>query len=86
MKIVFFLENNQYLEVEPENLQLRQVSPGQASLGVTLERPKQDAEGLSVLDENDKPVMEPAFASLVNYAVDIRMPKAKKKTSNEANA
>ena len=71
MKIIFLLDNNAYLEVTPENLQLRQLSVGQAALGVNLTVPLNNDDGTPKLDADGKPQTAITYYSLVNYAVDI---------------
>jgi hypothetical protein len=81
MKITFFLDNNQYLETEPDKLQLMHVAPDQAAIGVNVNVPKLDDEGKPILDEDKQPILEPRFASLVSYAVNLKVVKVKEKKS-----
>jgi hypothetical protein len=67
------LDNNEYVEVTPEALQLRQIEPGQTALGITV--PAKDEQGNDV----------PGYRPFIHYAVDIAVPKTPvEQTINEA--
>jgi hypothetical protein len=71
MKIVFLLDNNAYLEVTPEQLQLRPIAPGQSALGVNLTVPIRNDDGTPKLDADGRVQTTISYYPLVNYAVDI---------------
>lgn len=65
MKIIFLLDNKEFLEVDPSGLQLRQISDGQASLGVEVTVPK----------DKDTTETQQAFRPLINYPVNLSVPQ-----------
>lgn len=70
MKVIFLLDNNAYLEVPPENLQLRQLGVGQAALGVNLNVPVRNEDGTPKVDAEGRPQTVISYYPLINYAVD----------------
>lgn len=74
MKVIFLLDNNEYVEVDPEVLQLRQLSPGQSALGLTVTVPATNEDGSPILDADGKPAANLAFRPFINYAVDLVVP------------
>jgi hypothetical protein len=74
VKIIFLLDNDAYLEVTPENLQLRSVGPGQAALGVNITVPVRNEDGTPKLDADGKPQTAIQPLHLINYAVDLIVP------------
>jgi|SRR5208337_2808608 len=74
MKVIFLLDNNEYVEVDPTNLQLRQLAPGQAALGLNVVVPVRNEDGTPKLGENGQPQTAVAYRPLVNYAVDLVVP------------
>jgi hypothetical protein len=71
MKAIFLLDNNEYVEVEATALQLRQLGPGQAALGLTLTVPLKNEDGTPQLDDKGQPVTSLAFRPFINYLVDL---------------
>lgn len=75
MRIIFLLDNNEYVEVDPTKLQLRQVSPGQSALGVEVNVPLRNEDGSPQVTEEGLPLTQVAFRPFVNYPVDLSVPK-----------
>jgi hypothetical protein len=76
MKILLLLENNEYVEIDPAALQLRQQAPGQSSVGFAVNVPLKNDDGTPQLDAEGKPVLAPGFYSIINYEVDLVVPTA----------
>jgi hypothetical protein len=76
MKVVFLLDNNEYVEIAPEKLQIRQVGPGQSALGVEVTVPVRNEEGVATVDADGKPVTQTGFRPFINYAVNLGVPQA----------
>jgi hypothetical protein len=74
MKVVFLFDNNEYVEVEPGALQLRQMAPGQSALGLIVNVPVRGEDGNPVTVEGVTQTQQ-AFRSLINYSVDLSVPK-----------
>jgi hypothetical protein len=75
MKIIFMLDNNEYVEVAPEKLQIRQISEGLAALGTEVTVPVKDEEGKVKLGENGQPETQVGFRPFINYNVNLQIPK-----------
>jgi hypothetical protein len=72
MRVLFLLDNDEFIEVEPEKLALRQIEPGHAALGVMLDIVDRAEDGTVKLAEDGKtPLTQSAYRPLINYAVDI---------------
>ena len=75
MLVIFLLDNREYLTVAPEKLQIRQINPGQSSLGIEVSIPltdltdEQKASGDWVQERT-------GFRPLINYQMDISLPSA----------
>ena len=74
MKVVFLLDNNEYVEVAPEKLQIRQIGPGQSALGLEVTVPVRNPEGELVTNEAGEQVMTTGFRPFINYAVNLTVP------------
>jgi hypothetical protein len=75
MKVVFLLDNKEYIEVTPDKLQIRQLSPGQAALGIEVTVPVNGADGKPELNADGTEKTQLGFRPFVNYAVDLAVPK-----------
>lgn len=71
MKIVFLLDNNEYIEVAPEKLQIRQLSPNAAALGNEVTVPVNGADGKPELNEDGTTKTQLGFRPFINYAVNL---------------
>jgi hypothetical protein len=78
MKIIFLLDNNEFLEIDPAKLQLRQISNGQAALGVEVVVPVPGDDGQPKTNEDGTVETRPAFRPLINYPVDLSVPQPAK--------
>jgi hypothetical protein len=76
MKIVFLLDNNEYVEVAPERLQIRQVAPGQSALGVEVTVPVRGEDGKPETNEDGSAKTQTGFRPFINYAVNLSVPEA----------
>lgn len=101
MKVVFLLDNNEYVEMTAEKLQIRQLSPGISALGTEVVVYLKKEDGTPDLNEDGTPKTQPAWRPLINYNVDLSIPKpveepaqvpaaaakgpSKKKASRKAN-
>lgn len=75
MKIIFLLDNNEFAEVDPTKLQLRQLAPGQAALGITVNVPQKNEDGSpKMAEDGTTPLMQEGYRSFVNYAVNLSLP------------
>ena len=74
MKIVFLLDNNEYVEVAPEKLQIRQIAPGQSALGIEVTVPVRKEDGTVDANEDGSPKTQTGFRPFINYAVDLTVP------------
>lgn len=86
MKVVFLLDNNEYVEVAPERLQIRQVAPGQSALGVEVTVPVRNEEGVAQTNEDGSPKTQTGFRPFINYAVNLSVPEAAAQKVPEAPA
>jgi hypothetical protein len=76
MKIVFLLDNNEYVDVAPEKLQIRQIQPGQSALGIEVTVPIRKEDGTVDANEDGTPKTQTGFRPFINYAVDLTVPAA----------
>lgn len=76
MKVVFHLDNKEVVEVDPTELQLRQLGPDQSALGVKVQ----------VTDPNDSSKQIEAFRPFINYAVNLTAAAADQKAIAKAEA
>jgi hypothetical protein len=76
MKVVFLLDNNEFVEVAPERLQIRQVAPGQSALGVEVTVPVRKEDGTTETNEDGTPKTQTGFRPFINYAVNLSVPEA----------
>lgn len=74
MKIVFLLDNNEYVEVAPEKLQIRQIQPGQSALGTEVTVPVRKEDGTPDTNEDGSPKTQTGFRPFINYAVNLSVP------------
>lgn len=75
MKILFLLDTNEFVEVEPTKLQLRQIAPGQSALGLEVTVPVRNEDGSpKVVDGQTQ--LQQAFRPLINYPVNLALPEA----------
>lgn len=86
MKVVFLLDNNEYVEVAPERLQIRQVSPGQSALGVEVTVPVRKEDGSADTNEDGSAKTQTGFRPFINYAVNLSVPEAVAEQVPEAPA
>ena len=75
MRVVFLLDNNEYVEVGPEKLQIRQINETVSALGVEVTIPVKDDKGEPKLDADGKPETQLGFRPFVNYNVVLSVPK-----------
>jgi hypothetical protein len=74
MKIVFLLDNSEYVEVAPEKLQIRQIQPGQSALGIEVTVPVRKEDGTTETNEDGSPKTQTGFRPFINYAVNLTVP------------
>jgi hypothetical protein len=74
MKIIFFLDNNEFVEVDPVNLQLRQLAAAQSAIGIEVTIPVRNEDGTPKLDDKGDTQMQTVFRPFVNYAVNLSVP------------
>jgi hypothetical protein len=74
MKIVFLLDNNEYVEVAPEKLQIRQIQPGQSALGMEVTVPVRKEDGTPETNEDGSAKTQTGFRPFINYAVNLSVP------------
>lgn len=74
MKVVFFLDTNEYVEVAPEKLQIRQIAPGQSALGIEVTVPVRGEDGTPETNEDGSPKVQVGFRPFINYAVNLTVP------------
>src|SRR5277367_3035334 len=74
MKVVFLLDNNEYVEVAPEKLQIRQIGAGQSALGLEVTVPVRNEDGTPELNEDGTPKTQTGFRPFINYAVNLTVP------------
>lgn len=76
MKVIFLLDNNEYVEAAPEKLQIRQVGAGQSALGIEVTVPVRKEDGTPETNEDGTPKTQLAFRPFINYAVNLAVPEA----------
>jgi hypothetical protein len=76
MKVTFLLDNNEYVEVAPEKLQIRQISSGLSALGYEVTVPLKNEDGSPQLNEDGSPKTQTGFRPFINYAVNLYVPGA----------
>jgi hypothetical protein len=74
MKIIFFLDNNEFVEVDPVNLQLRQLAAAQSAIGIEVTIPVRNEDGTPKTDDKGDTQMQTVFRPFVNYAVNLSVP------------
>jgi hypothetical protein len=74
MKVIFLLDNSEYVEVAPEKLQIRQIQPGQSALGLEVTVPVRKEDGTTETNEDGSPKTQIAFRPFINYAVNLAVP------------
>jgi hypothetical protein len=82
MKVVFLLDNREYIEATPESLQLRQVSEGVAALGVEVTVPVPLEEGQDPATQTS----QVGFRPLINYAIDMKAANVKEVSKLDVEA
>lgn len=75
MKVIFLLDNNEFAEIAPEKLQIRQIGPGQSALGTEVTVPLRKDDGTPELDEDGTPKTATGFRPFINYAVNLWQPQ-----------
>jgi hypothetical protein len=75
MKVIFLLDNNEYVEVLPEKLQIRQIAPGQSALGLEVTVPVRKEDGTPETNEDGSPKTQTGFRPFINYAVNLTVPE-----------
>ena len=76
MKVVFLLDNSEYIEVAPEKLQIRQVGPGQSALGIEVTIPVKGEDGTPETNGDGTTKTQTGFRPFINYAVNLSVPEA----------
>jgi hypothetical protein len=76
MKVIFLLDNSEYIEVAPEKLQIRQIQPGQSALGIEVTVPVRKEDGTVESNEDGTPKTQTGFRPFINYAVNLAVPVA----------
>lgn len=76
MKVIFLLDNNEFIELDPTKLQLRQVAPGQAVLGYDVTVEVRDDAGTPKLKADGTVETTSGFRPIINYAVNLSVPAA----------
>jgi hypothetical protein len=74
MKVIFLLDNNEYVEVAPEKLQIRQIQVGQSALGTEVTVPVRKEDGTVETNEDGTPKTQTGFRPFINYAVNLSVP------------
>lgn len=74
MKVIFLLDNNEYVEVAPEKLQIRQIGVGQSALGLEVTVPVRAEDGTPELNEDGSAKTQTGFRPFINYAVNLAVP------------
>jgi len=75
MKILFLLDNNEFVEVAPEALQIRQLQPGVAALGTEVTVPVTGEDGKPELNEDGTPKTQKGYRPFINYNVNLSIPQ-----------
>jgi hypothetical protein len=71
MRSLFLLDNSEYVEVAPEKLQIRQLSPNAAALGTEVMIPVNGADGKPEKNEDGTTKTQLGFRPFINYAVNL---------------
>jgi hypothetical protein len=79
MMILFLLDSNEYVAVDPTKLQLRQIAPGQSALGVEFQAPLETKDG-------EEAKFETRFRPFINYAVNLTIPAGEKPPVADSNS
>jgi hypothetical protein len=74
MKVIFLLDNSEYVEVAPDKLQIRQIQPGQSALGMEVTVPVRKEDGTPDKNEDGSPKTQTGFRPFINYAVNLSVP------------
>ncbi len=75
MKIVFLLDNQEYVEVQPDKLQIRQLQPGIAALGIEVVVPVRKEDGTPDTNEDGTPKTQLGYRPFINYNVNLTIPQ-----------
>ena len=75
MKIIFLLDNSEFVEVAPEKLQIRQLQPGIAALGTEITVPVLKEDKTPDLNDDGTPKMQSGFRPFINYGVNLTVPQ-----------
>lgn len=78
MKVVFLLDNKEYVELGPETLQIRQIQPGVAALGHEVTVPVNGQDGKPELNEDGTQKTQKGFRPFINYNVNLSIPEPPK--------
>ncbi|MGA8153288.1 MAG: hypothetical protein WB952_20220 [Terriglobales bacterium] len=75
MKVLFLLDNGEYVEVAPEKLQIRQLQEGLAAIGTEVVVPV-TRDGITVEDAGEStPEVQVGFRPFINYRVNLSIPQ-----------
>jgi hypothetical protein len=74
MKVLFLLDDGEYVVVEPTQLILSQMSEGLVGLGVNVSIPSKDDKG-EVVIEDGVPKRTTAFRQFLSFNVNIAVPE-----------
>jgi hypothetical protein len=75
VKLIALLDNNEFLEIDPTKLQLRQIESGKSAMGIETIVPQRNEDGTVKLEADGKtPLVQIAFRPLVTFAVDLVIP------------
>ena len=75
MKVLFLLDNSEFVEVAPEKLQIRQLQPGIAALGTEVTVPVNKEDGTPDTNDDGTPKTQLGFRPLINYSVNLSIPQ-----------
>ena len=84
MKVMFLLDNNEYVEIVPEKLQIKQIGAGISALGYEVTVPVTTEAKEPVLNADGSPQTQVGFRPLINYAVNLVVPKVAKSKAKAA--
>lgn len=71
-------DDSTFLATDPQHLQLRQLEPGKAALGVLIPRQKKSPDGTPLVGSDGKPEFESAFVPIIHYPMNISTPQTPK--------
>jgi hypothetical protein len=74
MKVIFLLDNNEYVELAPEKLQIRQIQPGLTAIGCEIAVPLKKEDGSPDLNEDGSPKTQAGFRPFINYQINLYAP------------